>query len=120
MGGSAQVKWRCLLGAGLSFFAIAFALGLSRARYGIGHTTFDYMSQARWLLEGGDLGGLTTTQPPAYTIVWLLLLNLPQPLLGGFILSLLCQGITVWCVYELIARPATPKAALVGAALVAF
>jgi hypothetical protein len=107
-------------GPALAAVAVAFALTLCRLQFGIGHTTFDYMSQARWLLEGGDLGGLTTTQPPAYTIVWLLLLNLPQPLLGGFILSLLCQGITVWCVYELIARPATPKAALVGATLVAL
>ena len=107
-------------GPALAVLAVAFALVLSRLHFGIGHTTFDYMSQARWLLDGGALDGLTTTQPPGYTLVWLLLLLLPHPLLAGFILSLLCQGITVWCVYELIARPATQRAALVGAALVAF
>ena len=107
-------------GPALAVLAVAFALALSRLQFGIGHTTFDYMSQARWLLEGGDLGGLTTTQPPGYTLIWLALLNLPRPLLGGFILSLVSQAITVWCVYELIAKPATARAGLVGAALVAF
>jgi hypothetical protein len=119
MPGFSTVMARITPGPALAVLAVAFALGLSRLQFGIGHTTFDYMSQARWLLDGGDLGGLTTTQPPGYTLIWLLLLVLPRPLLGGFILSLLSQAITVWCVYELIAKPATRTAGLVGAALVA-
>ena len=107
-------------GPALALLAVAVALALSRLDFGIGHTTFDYMSQARWLLEGGGAAGLTATQPPFYTLIWLLLLALPQPLLAGFVLSLLCQAATVWCVHELVARFATRTAGLAAGALVAL
>ena len=120
MPGLSKAMARIAPGPALGLLAVAVALALSRLQFGIGHTTFDYMSQARWLLEGGDLGGLNTVEPPGYTLIWLLLLKLPQPLPAGFVLSLLCQAVSVWCVHDLVAWFATRRAGLAAGALVAL
>jgi hypothetical protein len=104
----------------LALLAILFALILSRFQFGIGHTTYDYMSQARWLLDGGGSDGINTSEPPGYMLVWALLLNLPHALLIGFVLSLLSQAATVCCIHALLARTVTEPVAWLGAFLVAI